>query len=295
MEFTLRKQCGKDGVKIDKDSRIHLHPTIRMEIPMAFKENLQAKIKISRLAAEVIASIVPEESGRKVDKDAMRSLLEMSPYQYQKVRDLDLYVQNTDQEKKKILVLDNELPIYETSIDDVAMRKSPLIKEMANIRNMIKILKDSDVKISRKEQSVETVRDECIGQLDLSFGETDIDQIAKDGQASLERDYPDGVLECLDLFAELLDYKPAPKAFQLSRQHIIGQLSPQAGGEVLYGPMVIYNLIQGSLKLIEEQISSLDKSKIELVQQIAAGKQKAAVEGTEVFLYLKNTVLKGKV
>jgi hypothetical protein len=258
---------------------------------MSFKENLLNKLKIDRLAAEVIDSVGPAESGRKIDKDAMRRLLEMSAYQYQKTRDLDLYVQNIDGEKKNILVLDNELPIYQTTIDDVAMRKSPLIKEMANIRNMIKILKDSDVKISRKEQSVKMVQGECIGRLDLSFNESDIDQIAKDGQASLERDYPDGVVECLDLFAELLDYKPPPKAFELSRHKIIGQRSPQAGGEVLYGPMVIYSLIQGSLKLIEEQISSSDKPKIELVRQIAADKQKAAVEGREVFEHLKNTVL----
>jgi hypothetical protein len=262
---------------------------------MSFKENLLAKIKIDRLADKVTDSIGPAESGRKVDKDAMRSLLQVSPYQYQMVRDLDLYVQDIDQEKKKILVLDNELPIYKTTIADVAMRKSPLIKEMANIRNMIKILKDSDVKISRKEPSVRTIRDECIGQLDLSFNESDIDQIAQDGRASFERDYPDGVVECLDLFAELLDYKPAPEAFQLSRHKIIGQLSPQPGGAALYGPMVIYSLIQGSLKLIEEQISSLDKPKIELIQQIAAGKQKAAVEGAAVFEYLKNKVLKHKV
>jgi len=261
---------------------------------MSFKENLLTKIKIDRLAATVIASIEPVESGSKVDKDAMRSLLEMSPYQYQKARDLDLYVQRIDQEKKKIFVLDNELPIYKTTIDDVAMRKSPLIKEMANIRNMIKILKDSDVKISRKAESVKAIQGDCIEPLDLSFSETDIDQIAKDGQASFERDYPDGVLECLDLFAELLGYKPAPKAFQLSRHKIIGELTPKAGGEVLYGPMIIYSQIHGNLKLIGEQISSFDKTKIELVQQVAAGKQKAAVEGTEVFEYLKNKVLKHK-
>jgi len=262
---------------------------------MSFKENLLTKIKIDRLAAKVIASIGPVEGGRKVDKEAMRSLLEMSPYQYQKARDLDLYVQNIDQEKKKIFVLDNELPIYKTTIDDVAMRKSPLIKEMVSIRNMIKILKDSDVKICRKEESVRAIQTECIAPLDLSFNESDIDQIAKDGQASFERDYPDGVLECLDLFAELLDYKPAPKAFQLSRHKIIGELTPKASGEVLYGPMIIYSQIHGNLKLIGEQISSFDKTKIELVQQIAAGKQKATFEGAEVFEYLKNKVLKHKV
>jgi hypothetical protein len=259
---------------------------------MSLKENLLTKIKIDRLAAKVIASIGPAESGRKVDKDAMRSLLEMSPYQYQKVRDLDLYVEDIDQDQKKIFVLDNELPIYQTTIEDVAIRKSPLIKEMVKIRNIIKILKDSDVKLSRKDASVKAVQKECIDRLDLSFNESDIDEIAADGKASFERDYSDGVIECLELFAELLDYMPAPKAFQLSRHKIIGELTPKAGEEVLYGPMIIYSQIHGTLKLIEDQISSFDKTKIELIQQVAAGKQKAAVEGPDVFDYLKNTVLK---
>jgi hypothetical protein len=262
---------------------------------MSFKENLLAKIKINRLAAKVIDSIGPVESGRKVDKEAMRSLLELSPYQYQKARDLHLYVEEIDQDQKKIFVLDNELPIYQTTIDDVAMRKSPLIKEMVNIGNIIKILKDSDVKLSRKEESVKTVQSECIDQLDLSYSESDIAEIAKDGQAAFERDYPDGVIECLELFAELLDYKPAPKVFQLGRHKIIGKLIPKAGGEILFGPMIIYSLIHGSLKVIEDQISSFDKTKIDLIQQVAAGKQKAAAEGPDVFEYLKKAVLKEKV
>ena len=262
---------------------------------MSFKENLLTKIKINRLSDKVLASIGPVESGSKVDKEAMRSLLEMSPYQHQKARDLDLYVVGVDQEQKKIFVLDNELPIYQTTIDDVVMRKSPLIKEMVKIGNIIKILKDTDVKLSRKDESVKTIQKECIEQLDLSFNTADIDEIAKDGQASLERDYPDGVIECLELFAELLDYKPAPKAFQLGRHKILGALTAKSGGEILYGPMIIYSLIHGTLKLIEEQISSFDKTKMELVQQVAAGKQKAAVEGSDVFEYLKNTVLKKKI
>jgi len=41
------------------------------------------------------------------------------------VRDLDLYVADTGTAVQKILVLDNELPIYRTTVADVAMRKSP--------------------------------------------------------------------------------------------------------------------------------------------------------------------------
>lgn len=257
---------------------------------MPFKENLLTKLKIDRLAARVIASIAPAGSGIKVDKDAMRGLLELSAYQYQKVRDLDLYVEDIDPQQKKIFVLDNELPIYRTTIDDVAMRKSPLIKEMVKIPNIIKILKDADVKLSRKDESVRAIQKACIERLDLSFNQSDIDEIAEDGKVSLERDYADGVVECLELFAEILNYRPAPQAFQLSRHKIIGKLTPKAGDEVLYGPIVIYSLIHGSLKLISDRVSSFDTAKIELIQQIAAGKQKAALEGPDVFEYLKNAV-----
>ena len=258
---------------------------------MSFKENLLTKIRIDRLAAKVMASMGPVESGRKLDQEAMRQLLEMSPYVHHKERDLDLYVEPIDGELKKILVLDNELPIYRTTVEDVTIRKSPLIKEMVKIGNMIKILKDSDVKISRKDASLKAIQQECIDRLDLSFNASDIDEIAKDGQASLERDYPDGVIESLELFAELLDYKPAPRAFQLSRHIILGALTTKADGEVLCGPMVMYSQIHGTLKFIDERISSFDKPKIELIQQVATGKQKAAVEGAEVFEHLKNRVL----
>jgi hypothetical protein len=55
--------------------------------------------------------------------------------------------------------------------------------------------------------------------------------------------------------------------------------------------MVIYGQIHGNLKFIDEQISSFDKPKIELIQQVATGKQKAAAEGSDVFEHLKNLVL----
>ncbi|MBE9544745.1 MAG: hypothetical protein IMF02_09660, partial [Proteobacteria bacterium] len=136
---------------------------------MSFKNNLLKKIQINQLSRTVLASIGSAESGLKIDKDAMRSLLEMSPYRYQKERDLDLYIQGLNGELSRILVLDNELPIYETTVDDVLIRKSPYTKEMLSIKNIIKILKDSDVKLSRKKRSLESVQKECIDGLDLTY------------------------------------------------------------------------------------------------------------------------------
>ena len=110
---------------------------------MSFKENLLKKIQIDRLADRVSASLKPREDGVvKVDKSAMQQLLEMASYRHLHERDLDLYI---SPDTTRILVLDNELARYATSVEDVALRKSPTLKEMLSIRNAIKILNDSDV------------------------------------------------------------------------------------------------------------------------------------------------------
>ncbi|UCH22217.1 MAG: hypothetical protein JSU83_02935 [Deltaproteobacteria bacterium] len=261
---------------------------------MSFKENLLKKIEIDKLANEVLESIGPPGSERKINKESMKRLLEMSPYRYQRERDLDLFVQEVDSGRGKILVLDNELPIYDTTIDDVAMRKSPYIKEMVSIRNAIKILKDSDVKISTKEDSIKTIQKECIDILDLRFNESDIRKIEADGVKSLERDYADGVIECLSLFAELLGFVPPPKVFRLGHHKIIGASETKESGEVLYGPIVVYSLIENEIKLIDERSGSFDKGKIEHFQSIISGNQEAFKEGAEVFEYLRKAVINQK-
>lgn len=259
---------------------------------MSFKENIIKKIKINKTAKQVIASIGFPDSSRKVDKDAMRRLLEMSPYAHRKERDLDLYLENTTSEKKKILVLDNDLAIYNTHVDDVVLRKSPTVKEMINIRNAIKILNDSDVVISKKEASVKTIQGECIATLDLSYNESDLDDIIADGVASLAREYADGVIECLDIFAEILDYDTPPKAFSIGHHKTIGALSRKESGEVVFGPIIIYSIIHNRLNLIDQPIGSFDKEKIELMHQVAAGKETAAAENADVFEHLKQMALK---
>jgi len=246
------------------------------------------------LSRKVLASIGTAESGLKIDKDAMRSLLEMSPYQYQKERDLDLYIQKGDGELSRILVLDNELPIYETTVEDVLIRKSPYTKEMLSIKNVIKILKDSDVKRYRKEASLESVQKECIEGLDLTYNASDVEAIAKDGSDSLENGYTDGIVESLSLLAELLDYRPPPKAFRIRHHEIFGALTERQASEILYGPAVVLSLINNSLVMFEDTISSLDKDRITLFQKVARGEEKASIKGKAVFQYLKETVLKHK-
>jgi hypothetical protein len=259
---------------------------------MSFKENLIKKIEIDKLSKTVLNSIGPSGGELKIDREAMQQLLEMSPYRYQRERDLDLYIQEIAAGRAKILVLDNELPIYDTTIEDVAMRKSPYIKEMVSIRNAIKILKDSDVKISTKEASLKTIQTECVGLLDLSFNETDIQDIEAEGAKSLERNYAAGVIECLTLFADLLGFVPPPKVFRMRHHEIIGASETKSSGEVLYGPLVVYSRVENEIKLIDEQIGSLDRDKIAYFQSIVSGSRKASNEGTDVFACLRRAVMR---
>jgi hypothetical protein len=259
---------------------------------MSFKENLLKKIRIDKLVDHIISTIGSIESEKKVDKQAMRTLVGMGPYEMRKERDLELYIkQNGPEEKKRILVLDNDLSIYHTDMEDVALRKSPTVKEMVSIRNIIKILNDSDVVKSKKEDSVRIIQKECIQQLNLDYTESDIDQIKIDGKAALDWGDKEGVVESLELFAELLDLSSPPKVFRLDNFKMFGKIYEDEKGEIFIGPIILYSLIKNELKLIEKKIGSYDKTGIEMLYLIATGNEKASKEKFEVFEYLSAAVI----
>jgi hypothetical protein len=261
---------------------------------MGFVENLRKKIEIDETVNRILAAWGPPGSGRRIDKEIVRGLLEMGPFRHEQTRDLDLYHLEMPgpEGKGRILVLDNELPIFETTVEDVAMRRSPLIKEMVNIRKAIRILNDKDITVSKRQESLERVRNRLIEGLDLSFSPSDIAHMADDGVSSLEKDYIEGVSDSLRLFAELLDYRPAPKAFQRTHVDIYGAVDEGPAGELRFGPMVIYNRAHSELRLLEQQISSRNAAGVEWVGQVAKGKEPADREGEAVFGWLKEQVLK---
>lgn len=254
---------------------------------MSFKENLLKKIEIDRLARRVKNTIGYPGSERKVDKEAMKKLLEKGPYGHRKERDLDLYIRKNGEEKKqKILVLDNDLKIYQSSIEDVVIRKSPVVKEMLSFRNVKKILTDTDVVVSRKEDTLRTVHREDIEMLDLSYDQSDIDAIRTDGIVSLDSRDSSGVKQALLLFAELLGLASPPKDFRIPGYEMWGGLITAADGDTIYGPIVLYNPDANVLRMVEEPIRRSEKEKIEWLHQVAAGQADATFKGEEVFKHL---------
>ncbi len=250
---------------------------------MAFKDNLLKKIEIDRLVRVIAAAIGPVESGKRIDKALLTQLMAFFPWTRREARDLTLYLEADDTDKTRILVLDNDLPIYHTTVDDVVLRKSPTVKEMVSIRNAIKILNDKDVVISKKAASLTVIQDICIAELDLRYGPSDIADIAAEGTASLENGYVDGVLESLGLFAELLGMVPAPKAFALKHHDIYGIVGEKPGGEITLGPLVMFSRVHNTLTCLEGPLGSRDKSRFDRLKAVAAGEAEAAAAGPAVF------------
>ena len=258
---------------------------------MSFKENLLRKIELERLASQVTASCGTEKSTRPVDKEAMRSLLELSPYQYQRERDLDLYVKPLEEELKMILVLDNKLPIFQSTIKDVVTRRSPRTLEMWNFRTIRKILVDSDIKMSIGAKSVETVLLDAVAQLDLTYTETDIKNLAREGMAWLAGNNAGGVGKSLAMFATLLGYQEYPD--YLGFKHIVcyGISASGPDNDPTIGPLVLYRPDNNTLAWINESLSLSDSKQMEFFRSVAAGESSVPVTGDMVFERLQENVL----
>jgi hypothetical protein len=109
-------------------------------VAMSLKQNLKAEIKLDRLFQSLISTMREPPGRRWLDKELTKELLALTDFEYKKVRDLDLYIRPLKGEIMEVAVLDNELPIYHTTVADVTLRKSPYWQQMFSIRNVRKIM-----------------------------------------------------------------------------------------------------------------------------------------------------------
>ena len=259
---------------------------------MSFKENLKKKMLIDTLSRTVSQSIGSPERPWKVDKETMRRLLSLSPFVLEKRRDLELYFRQLEPGIGEILVLDNELPLYgKTTLDDVTLRKSPELKEMISIRNVIKILHHSDVIMSKGRDALRYVHDRALDLLDLRFEEKDIEEMVNDGIDALAREDSDAVLETLDLFVELLGYEPVPAAVLVSDYVMYGDQHEGGNGRQSYGPIVMYNDRTNVMRMIKHTVFMDDPEAQTLIPGVALGEIEPDAEGSEVFRFLKQAAL----
>ena len=258
---------------------------------MAFKENLKTKIRIDRLAQQVRHSFKVVDGISRIDLEAARQLLALGPYRYRRERDLDLYIETGASDPDRILVLDNGLPLYRTNVADVALRKSPTVGEMLHFRNIRRILSDADVVISKKQDSVATIRQACIDRLDLRFHDADIEAIAQDGVLALESADSKGVIESLSLFCELLGYTPAPATIHPDNPLVFGRLSERDGVKAAFGPLVVYDPLENALTSFDASFDIITGEDIDAFRR-AITKPAGSVSGAEAFRQLAAAVIR---
>ena len=248
-------------------------------------------MELDRLAARVAASCGTGQSSHPIDKEAMQSLLDLSPYRHRHERDLDLYVKEVGGELENVLVLDNELPIFRSTVKDVVTRRSPRTLEMWNFRTIRNILVDSDIKVSTRAESVETVLKDALAQLDLTYTDRDIKDLAREGMAWLTGRDVKGVGESLAMFAAVLGYKKPQKYFSLGNTITYGVAVSGEKNDVIFGPLVLYRPLDNSLVWIDRSFSRYDREQIKFLHSIATGKASVPITGDAVFEKLQANVL----
>lgn len=248
---------------------------------------------LDSLLKTISPSIGPPGRPRKVNKETMRSLLSMSPFVLEKRRDLELYFRELEQGIGEVLVLDNELPLYgKTTLDDVTLRKSPELKEMISIRNIIKILNDSDILMCKGRDALRYVQERALDLLDLRFEEKDIEEIGNDGIEALARGDAEAVMETLDLFVEILGYESVPAAVLVNDYVMFGGRYKAPDGRETFGPIIMYDERTNTLRLIKETVRVDDPVEGDVIAGVAMGKVESDAEGYGVLQFLKEEVFK---
>jgi hypothetical protein len=228
---------------------------------------------------------------RKIDRDAMRSLLERTDFSRRDERGVEIYLRDGDSGASDILILDNDLPRYRTTLNDVLIRKSPTVKEMISIKNAVKILSDKDVIVSRGEDTLKSIHAQSLSGLDLTFGVSDLREVADDGIQALEAENPDGVVDALNFFGEILGWSSSPPApLRLPHQFQLGPKEEKSDGGVRFGPCVLYSRSRNALRWIQDPLDASKKADAERLGRIADGETDADAEGRKVFDRLVETV-----
>lgn len=255
---------------------------------MSFKQNLQKKIELDQAARKVLATIRPAGTPHHIDKDAMRYLLDAAGYTHERRRDVDLYYQaDKGDPPESILVLDNDLSVYASTIQDVVMRKSPYVKEMISLRNIKKILSDAGVIQTKKADTVRRVHGECIEGLDLSFTQADLDALKMDALAALDSGDADDLLLTMQYFAEILDYDPPPPFLAVAGYFILSGRMAGAEGVDIFGPHIIYDKRRNQLLLITAPIKQTEKAKIDHYLKSVQGSAEADRRNADVIAFLR--------
>ena len=258
---------------------------------MSFKENLKTKIKLDRLLQKLVSTIREPPGQRWLDKALTRKLLEMTDFEAVKVRDLHLYVRSREGTNTEVLVLDNELAIYHTTVDDVALRKSPVWQEIFSIRNIQKIMNDQDVITSKGKASLKKIHSDALALLDLTYGRDDLKRLLDDAREALAQKSIVQLRESLDLFVHLLDFKPVSLDVPVHDLQFFGRHAFKEGEAPVFEHLILFNEKTPALGLKRGKFSPQNDLDLNWVLKYARGKELPDLKDVQVFEFLSELAM----
>jgi len=258
---------------------------------MSFKENLKAKIRLDRLLQKLVSTIREPPGRWWLDKALTQELLDLTDLKHKKVSNLHLYIRPLEGEIMEVLVFDNELPIYHTTVDDVVLRKSPYWQQMFSIRNVKKIMNHRDVLVSKGKESLNRIHANALALLDLTYSRDDLALLLEDARSGLERKSIEQIQESLDLFVDLLDFEPL--SFGVLEQDLQIFAGPKLNGGAVptFEHLILFDEENLSLGLKKGAFSTENDLDLAWVMQYAQGEKIADLKGIDVFKFLVELAL----
>ena len=258
---------------------------------MSFKENLKAKINLDRLLQKLVSTIREPPGKRWLDKVLTQELLDMTDLKHEKVSYLHLYLRPLEGEIMEVLVFDNELPIYHTTVADVALRKSPYWQQMFSIRNIRKIMNDQDVIISKGKESLKSLHANAMALLDLTYTRDDLTLLLEDARQGLDQKSIAQIQESFDLFFELLDFQPVSLGVLEQDLQIFAGPKLNGGAVPAFEHLILFDEETLSLGLKKGAFSPENDLDLAWVMQYVRGEKTADLKGIDVFKFLVELAL----
>jgi len=259
---------------------------------MAFKEDLKTKIKLDRLLEKLVSTIREPPEKPWLDKVLSQKLLEMTDFEHRKVSGLHLYVRPMESDIMEVVVLDNELAVYHTSVDDVAMRKSPHWQEMFSVKNIRKIMNDRDVIVTKGKDSLKKLHANALALLDLSYTRDDLTLLVEDARRALGRKSIREIRESLDLFVDLVAFEPLYLDFLARDLRIYAGPKLHGNAVSTFEHLILFDdekLLLGLKKGVFSPHRDVDLAWVIRYHQ---GDGQADLEGIEVFEFLAELAMK---
>ena len=253
---------------------------------MSFKENLKAKIKLDRLLQKLVSTIREPPGRWWLDKELTQELLDMTDFEHKKVRGLHLYVRPLEGEIMEVVVFDNELAIYHTTVDDVALRKNPFWQQMFSIRNVRKIMNDHDVIVTKGKDSLKRLHANAMALLDLTYTRDDLALLLENASQGMDQKSVSQIQESFNLFFELLDFQTV--YLGLLEQDLQFFARPKVNGDEVpvFEHLIIFDdktLSLGLKKGAFSPQSDLDRA---WVMKYTRSEEPADLKGIDVFKFL---------